>query len=332
MSHYEKAVDHALRTYLDLSKEREIAKGKFHGGHLDAIKPHVSGPITQFIKHLETKTAERESGDWKSAHDTAGGSVGMGGSIYMGGAIPKTPKDAYHWALNLTPRQLEMKREIASQLLGGVPSPMWGNLIEKQEQLESDPEEYEKIIDMPNVHSMARMIEADHGYSKGGGFWKAVKHVAKKASKLWGFGHSALGVANTLKDSGFGEAVLNLPLFEPYKGAINSAFETMNAFDQSINPMVESTMKAINGDESERSKLKEAAYNALENTAVQYVPAAKPYINAAKNLREMYNNYQSAPIGSVTIEEEPMVPQSRHRKKKPAEIASVDNSTPIGSV
>lgn len=278
------AVDHALRNLLRVASERNILKGKLHGGHLEHIKPKVTEPINNLMDHLE----KQSSGDIGIVH--RGGSLPMGGSIGVGGhmgapgPIPKTPKEAYHWALNLTPHQLEMKREIAAQLLGAVPSPMWGNLVNKQDSLEADPEEYEKIIDMPNVHSVARMIEAEDGHSKGSGFWKALKHVAKKAHGIFKLGHHALGLANQIKDP-----LLELPVFSPYKDTINAALETANAFDQTINPMVDATMAAVNGDENERTRLKEAAATALENTAKQYVPQAAPYIDAAKSVKQGYD-------------------------------------------
>lgn len=290
------ATNHTLNHFLKLTKEKNVCKN-LNGGHLERIKPSVHAPIQNLLEHLKQKAQQDSSfGPGIGTHGGSvgsGGSYGSGGSLHMGGALnlswtPKNPKEAYHWSLNLTPQQLEMKREIAAQLLGGVASPMWGKLVSKEDKLEADPEEYEKIIDMPNVHSMARMIEAEDGHSKGGGFWKAVKHVAKKAHHLYRMGHAALGLANKFKDP-----LLETSLLSPYKDVINSAFDTMNAMDEVVNPMVESTMKAVNGDESERQKLKEIALQSVENTARQYVPASGAYIDAAKSVREAYNTVQT---------------------------------------
>lgn len=286
------SVLHHLQT---LAEERNIAK--LHGGHLDHIRRETAPSIDAFMEHLNQKT----HGESTVGIGHRGASLYTGGTFGSGGRfrVPNNPKEAYHYALNLTPHQLEMKREIAAQMLGAVPSPMWGKMVDNTDKLEADPEEYERIIDMPNTHSMARLIEAEAGHSKGGGFWKSVKHVARKAADFFSGSHKALEFINQYKDP-----ILEMPFISNYKDSINGAIETANMIDRTVNPIAQATSAALKKDatEADRAKLKQLAQDSLEKAATTYLPSSKPYIESAKHVKAAYDNYQNAPSIKSAVE------------------------------
>lgn len=306
------SVLHHLKT---LGAERNVAN--LHGGHLEQIRRETASSLDNFFEHLNRK---QHGGDTGFVH--RGGSLHTGGSFGSGGGIsvPSNPKEAYHYALNLTPQQLEMKREIAAQMLGAVPSPMWGKMVDNTDKLEADPEEYERIIDMPDVHSMARLIEAESGHSKGGGFWKSVKHVARKAANLLTGGSKALEFVNKYKDP-----ILELPLFANYKDSINGAIETANMIDRTVSPLAQATAAALkdNASESDRSKFRQLAQDSLEKAATTYMPNSAPYIEAAKNVKGSVEKYRKKKTLDSAIEAGTEISNTvsslKHRKKKQEE-------------
>ena len=191
--------------------------------------------------------------------------IHKGGSITSGGAFfpsfPQNPKDAYHYILNMTPQQHEMQREIASQLLGGVPSPMWDDLLgDEHKQLEADPEHYENIIRMPNTHATARMLEADHG----GGFFSALKHVGRVAAQVYHSGRKAAVYLNQFK-----EPLINAFGLDPYREQINTFIDRMSDMDKVVNPLVEATIEATNPKASyeTRNQVKKVAKDHLKQAA-----------------------------------------------------------------
>lgn len=158
------------------------------------------------------------------------------------------PIDAYHSILNMTPQQIELKREIAAQLLGAVPSRFWGDLLEGEDRtLKAPSEHYENLIRMPNAHAMGRLLEADHEYGdpRGGSFFDAIKHVGRIALNAYKKGRTAAILLKHFKD----------PLIESmglgqYKGGINSILDAIGNMDDFINPIVELSLAAMGNSEA----------------------------------------------------------------------------------
>lgn len=197
-----------------------------------------------------------------------GGSVGTGGSLAMGGEFDGSHKDMYHHVLTMSPHRLEMKREIAAQLLGGVPSPMWGNLIEGENKaLEAPASEYENIIRMPNQHAMARMLEATHNDASGEGFFNALKHVGRIAAKAYKTGRLAAIGINQFKDP----AISYLGL-DPYRSQIDSVINTISQADKILNPMADAALYATAAQKAQ----------AIKQAKVHLTDATKSYADEIK--------------------------------------------------
>lgn len=226
---------------------------------------------------------------------SVGGSVRMGGGMYPAGALHmgdqiQNHQDAYYFALHLTPIEVECLREIAIQILGGKASGMWGNMVDPNDKLEAKPEHYDQIAMMPNSHSMARMIDAESGYGRGGGFGKAFKHVARIGSRIYKAGHHALKWANKNKD-----VLLGLPGIEKYKDEVNMFLDTANRIDDSINPIVEATIDAVKegATQEDREKLKKMAEESIKKVVEEKVPHGKDIVKLAEDVRETIQNRNS---------------------------------------
>lgn len=250
--------------------------------HIQPIANRITPHSQRLMDHLKTRIEA-----------VKGGSTGSGGSLYTGGHIgdavtsggflpaPKNHKDMYHHLLNLSPQQFEAYRETATQLLGGVPSPMWDKIVDSKEPLEADPKEYEEIINMPNQHAAAKMVESDASSPTGGGFWKALKHVGRKVTNLYKGSRGALKFVDRNKD-----LLLELPGIRDYKENISGFLETANALDETLNPLVDAAIDATNtGNLSYESKqkLKRVAEKGLDQAINNYVPEARKYVDMAKD-------------------------------------------------
>jgi hypothetical protein len=179
-------------------------------------------------------------------HEGEGGSLHIGGSLPSGGAVgplskpgrykfPDNPVDAYHYILNMTPQQLEMKREIASQLLGAVPSKMWGKLVDNEDKpLEANAHHYENITRLPNTHAMARMLEGEHEVGHGAGFWKSLKHVGRIAGKAYLTGRIASKLAYDHRHS-----LLKLAGMEDALPQVEMMAKSLKGADKVLKPIAE---------------------------------------------------------------------------------------------
>lgn len=295
--------------------------GQLHGGHLPLIHARAKEALQKLHEHLRAKDEHEASAIPTGGAMAMGGSMHMGGSLHMGGAIhftkppPNHPVGMYHYALRSPPQHHELMREISHQLLGAHPSKMWGKLVEPTEPLESEPEHYENIVRMPNVHATAKMIEGEHGYTKGGGFFKALRHVANKASEWYKKGHAALGWANKHRDT-----ITSLPYINNYKAGIDALLDTANHIDSAVNPMVEAANSTIqNGlSEENKAKLKQYAEKGLDAAVDKYLPNQKHHYEAAKSLRNTYNEYQETKHGKGKHK------QGRHAKAQHPQPAAPD--------
>lgn len=226
------------------------------------------------------------------SRESIGGSAGIGGSMHLAGSLPegdqiKNHQDLYHFTLDLSPRQWEMLREIAVQLLGGKPSPMWGRLVNYgDEPLESKRHNYEHIYMFPTQHAAAKMVEAEYGHGReGGGFGKALKHVARIGSKILKAGHHALGFVNRNKD------LLMQVVPDKYKGEAEAFLETANRIDDAVNPIVDATIDAVkhNATQSDKDKLKKIAEEKITKVVEERVPKGKEIVKLAKDIQETMN-------------------------------------------
>lgn len=261
--------------------------------HVQPIANYIAPHTTKLVNHLKSKIAGGSYGS-PGAGFTSGGSMPIGGHIAddldVGGAIasggylpePRSPKEMYHYMLNLTPQQFEAHREVAAQMLGGVPSPMWDHIVDGKEPLQTDANEYENIMRMPNQHAAARLIEADQG----GGFYKALKHVGKKVTALYKVGRAGLKFVNRNKD-----LLLDLPGVRDYKEGISGFLDTANAIDEAVNPLVDAAIDASreNATQEQRDRLKSMATKSIDTAIQTHLPQASKYVDAAK---DAYNTVQ----------------------------------------
>lgn len=226
------------------------------GGHLNFQK-HGQAIVDQTKPYYENLH--------KKIQTLGGSSIGgsyIGGDLTGGSSIGgdiTTPKQTYHHLLTMKPHQFEMHREIASQLLGGHHSPMWGKLTRKEDKLQAKPEDYENIIRMPSTHAAAKLVEAEHG--TGGGFWKAVSHVGKLAQRAYSIGHNAVHWA------GKNRHLINAMLPKDYRGHFNTFLDVENAAHQLAGPIVSSAAKSLNVNLTPDMK------NALDTKASQSIQA-----------------------------------------------------------
>jgi len=254
----------------------------------NVINPHTS----RLISHLQA----RMSGSAYGGSAGSGGGFPSGGSLHTGGNLvhnngydiggaiasggylpaPQSPKEMYHYMLNLTPQQFEAHREVAAQMLGGVPSPMWDHIADGKEPLEADDNEYENIMRMPNQHAAARLVEAD----RGGGFFKALKHVGRKVTALYKVGRGALNFVDRNKD-----LLLDLPGVRDYKEGISGFLDTAVAIDDVVNPLVDAAIDASRNaaTDEQRNKLKSMANKSIDNAIQTHLPQAQKYVDAAKD-------------------------------------------------
>jgi len=231
-----------------------------------------------------------------------GGSAGSGGSIHTGGGLGAlVPQDAvgmYHNLLMMSPGEFEAYREAATQMLGGVPSKMWGAIEEPNEPLEAEPDEYENVINMPNVHAAARMLEADESSPMGGGFGKALRHIGRKIGSLYKVGRASLNFVDRNRDT-----LLDIPGIRNYKDQIGSFLDSAKAMDESVNPLVEAAIEAAgSGQTSEegKRKLKQLATESIDNAIQKHMPEAQKYIDVAKDFSKTIQNPSYNPFANIT--------------------------------
>lgn len=278
-----------IHRYMNHPSVHDILRGKLNGGHFGQIHGRSEAGINNLVTSIHKNVPyvrERMAGSVPLGGSTPlGGSGVMAGSLHLGGAL-QNHKDMYHFALNLSPAEFELLREIAVQLLGGKPSPMWGKMTEGNESLESSAENYEHIFRMPNQHSAAKMLEAEYGSGKGAGFGKAFKHVARLGSKIYKAGHHALSFVNRNKD-----LLVNL-LPAEYKADAEAFLETANRIDDAVNPIVDATIDAVKqgATQEDKDKLKRLAENKIKQVVEERVPHGKDVMKLAKDINETYKN------------------------------------------
>lgn len=285
-----------VHKFLNHPRMNEVLRGKVHAGHFNKVHSSAENPLNamfQQINDIANDHPRFKGGSTGMGGNISvpGGSYMMGGSLHMGGNI-KNHEELYHFVLNLSPHEVECLREIAVQIMGGLPSRMWGKLIPKDEEhLESDQESYEHIVRMPNSHAMARMVEAE-GSSKGegGGFGKALKHVAKIGSKIYKAGHHALKFVNRNKD-----LLYQLPGVKDYTNEIDAFLETANRVDDAVNPIVDATIDAVKEDatQADKDKLKKMAESSIKRVVEQQVPNGKEIVQLANEVKRSVNDYKN---------------------------------------
>lgn len=286
-----------LNKFINNSEVQRITKGKLHGGHLPYLEAVSKKPMNELITDIANKSHYinknriltmnqlSSEGIHRGGGHMVGGGHLLGGSVLLEANNLKNQKDMYHFSLNLTTQEFELLREIAVQLLGGKPSPMWedeNGMEIPNEPLESEAKNYEDIYRMPNKHATAKMLEAEYNYGKGGGFGKAFRHVAKIAGKVYRAGHSALKWAASNKDS------LLSVLPDQYKGMAEGFLETANRIDDAVNPIVEATIDAVQDDatQAQKDKLKKMAEDSIKKVVEENVPKGKEIIKIAEVVRD----------------------------------------------
>lgn len=227
--------------------------------------------------------------------NAVGGSAGSGGSIHTGGGFgdlsnvesPEENVQMYHKLLNMNPHEFEAYREGATQMLGGVPSRMWGSIENPNEALETEADDYENIINMPNVHAAARMLEADDASPTGGGFGKALRHVGRKLSSIYKVGRAGINFLD--RNRGLLDVI---PGVKDYSSNINSFIDSAKAIDDSINPLVEAAIDAgrSSATDEDRQKLKQLATQSIDAAVKKHIPQAQPFLDAAKDLSRTIKN------------------------------------------
>lgn len=277
------------------------SRGVLHNineNHVQPISNVIAPHSMRLMSHLRNRVQAGSMGS-PGGSFPSGGSIYTGGSLYTGGGLdipqgvasggfmkfPENEKEMYHYLLNLTPQQFEAYRETATQMLGGVPSSMWDKIADGKEPLESDENEYENIMRMPNQHAAARLLDADANSPTGGGFFKALKHVGKKVTSLYKMGRGALNFVDRNKD-----LLLDLPGVRDYKEGISGFLDTAVAIDDVVNPLVDAAIDASRdaATEADRTKLKRMAEKSIDNAIDTHVPQARKYVDAAKDLNNTY--------------------------------------------
>lgn len=273
------AVDHFIAN----QPSTGVFGNKLNASHGDAFKTHVHPHLSRLVDHLQNRIQ--------------GGSAGSGGSLHTGGAFddlgdeePKNSKEMYHHLLRMGPHKFEALREMSAQMVGAVPSPMWGKMVDGNEGLESGPDDYETMMRMPNQHAAARMLEADESSPTGGGFFKALKHLTKKASGIYKIGRAGLKFVDRNKD-----VLLDLPGVRDYKEGISSFLETANVIDDAVNPFVDAAIDAVkeNATQADKDKLKSMATKSIDKAIETHLPGAKKYVDVAKDLNNTIKKRQT---------------------------------------
>lgn len=246
--------------------------------HKEAMFPTILPHTSRLVDHLQNKI----------------GAMASGGSVPSGGSFDQMDeKDMYHHLLKMSPHKFEKMREISAQMLGGVPSPMWDAMSDGKEPLEGEPEDYENIIRMPNTHAAARMLEASSTAPSGGGFFKALRHVGRKATGLYKMGRAALGFAQRNKD-----LLLELPGLRDYKEGISGFLDTAKEIDDAVNPFVDAAIDAAkdSATDADRQKLKNMATKSIDKAIETHLPEAKKYVDAAKDMNNTYQEIRKRPL------------------------------------
>lgn len=262
--------------------------GNLNQNHIQPIANRIAPHSMKLMSHLRSKIAAGGS-------VPSGGDFNTGGSLWTGGGLdvpqgvasggmmkfPENEKEMYHYMLNLTPQQFEAYRETATQMLGGVPSAMWDKIADGKEPLETDENEYENVMRMPNQHAAARLLDADANSPTGGGFFKALKHVGKKVTSLYKMGRGALNFVDRNKD-----LLLDLPGVRDYKEGISGFLDTAVAIDDVVNPLVDAAIDASRNTatDEDRNKLKRMAEKSIDSAIDTHIPQARKYVDAAKDL------------------------------------------------
>lgn len=263
---------------------------QLQGGHMDHIFNRSHEPIERLMKHtyslnntkiLKNPDIIKGAGVSMGGAALMGGSGAVAGSLHLGGSLSDN-RDAYHFVLELNPREFEMLREIAVQILGGKPSPMWGRLADGHEPLEAGSEDYQNIIRMPNTHSAGKLLDAEYGYGKGGGFGKAFRHVARIGAKIAKAGHHVLKFVDRNKD------VLLRAIPEEYRGEAEAFLETANRIDDAVNPIVDATLDAVKpgATQADKNKLKKLAENKIKEVIEDKVPNGKEILRLAEDINQ----------------------------------------------
>ena len=285
---------HTVVNYMtELHKKAPVLNADL-GGHFSEIMSKTREGVGRLYHHLKNVSQGNIDED-------EGGSGAMGGSLRMGGAFghASSPAALYMQTLHMNPYHIESIREAASQLLGGKPSPFHRTMATGSDALEAEPEDYENVVRMPNAHAMGRMIEAEHGYTRGGGFFKALRHATRLAGKAYKFVSAGLGLANKYQD----QIMQFVP--DDYKGAVSGALKTAATIDAAINPLVEATVDAAQETSTpeQRQKLKKMAEESIDQAVATHMPAAQPYYQAAKKAGTIYQDKGLKGLGTAALEE-----------------------------
>lgn len=281
------------KQFADTAVNHFIGNHKSYGTSLNLQPQHHEEISQKFLPHA-TKL-------YNHLQTAVGGSAPSGGSLYTGGGLsedkysPDENVQMYHKLLNMNPAEFEAYRESATQMLGGVPSRMWGQIENPNETLETDAEDYENVINMPNVHAAARMLEADDASPTGGGFGKALKHIGRKLHSIYRIGRAGVNFVDRNR-----ELLDVIPGVRDYSSNINSFIDSAKAIDDSINPLVEAAIDAgrSTASDEDRQKLKQLATQSIDAAVQKHIPQAQPFLDAAKDLSRTiadpnYNPYKA---------------------------------------
>lgn len=255
----------------------------------EKIKPHVD----DLLNHINNMGGSA-AGGIISGGSAAGGR--LSGGVFLPNIL--NPKQAYHHALTLKPHQFEMHREIAAQILGAHPSPMWGKLVDKSDKMEAKPEDYENVVRMPNTHAAAKMIEAENG--SGGGFWKAFRHSGRIAHKVYKLGHKAVEWAGNNRD------LINAFLPAQYKDTANNWIDIFSKVDKIVNPLVDSAIKISGTSVSPAQKiaLAKQARESVQNTLSQEMSNGKLGPRPTLNVQQVRPKVHR-PTGPISVIKQP---------------------------
>lgn len=282
-----------------------LEKTETHGGHFDTMFKGHTGRLNTMFDKLHQGAGLEPVGGSGGGGSIQGGSIqggvltggsGGGGSIVEGPTNSNDPKQLYHHILGLTPRKWELMREISSQTLGAVPSPMWGDLKVGGSLLsENDRHHHENILRMPSPHGAARLVEAELGYGKGGGFTKTLSNIANKAASIYTAGHHALQFASKNR-----QFIDKVPFLAKHSGKINRVLDAANAIDAALYPVVR-TLQATKTDKSKamEHKLHNEASKALNEAVAEHKPDIAPLVQEGNDVRDLQRLQQQAALNTT---------------------------------